>query len=335
MMYYVYTLARRVIKKGRVIINNRRNILYTCGLLDKIYNLRITDIKNSDTGANYISSEVTVEGEQVSIGLCTKDYQYHILSNQEILMMEMLLSWEALLQDDNSIEEESYIEIMLTDLDWIRNRKMRNKEYVQQVHNQYLNTIGELDNLLLIFDNEDELQKTNPTLNKLINIEYIYSEATAIGFKYNFGQLGNIVKTLNQRVSLDMNIFEFSIAEFMKYQILRYIVTSTFMCRVKNITFCRTHRSILQAITDHSTTLSYYDSIINSDYLNKYLKRYTKRLEEVMESLKACRFIKDYSIIPDVSKRGVITSCGKVIITVFKSNRKYLYKPVQKQSTKC
>lgn len=312
----------RCFKRGWFIIESRRNIIYTCGLLDKLYNLKKLDIKEIDNGKSYVGTQTLIEGTYLEIGLCDGNYHYHILTIEEILMLEMLLSWDALLEEDN---DDDITTITLSDIDWIRNRKIRNKEYIQQAHQDYIRVIKQLNELHLIYGNEKQMKESSPVLDKLIDIDCIYDENDIVGFKYSFGHLGMILKTLNQRISLDMNIFEFSTTEFMKYQILRYVVSSVYMCRIKNSTFSRTHKCILQAITYRSNNdiLSYYDYIIDSNYLSKYLKRYISRLNEVMECLKACNLIKEYNIVPDTSRRGILTSCGKVIITVSSRKRKH------------
>ena len=311
-----------------VIIDSRRNVLYTCGLLDKLYNLKKLDIKELSNGNSYAGTQVLIEGTYIEVGLCDSNYHYHLLTIEEILMLEMLLSWNALFENETSGD---VTEITLNDIDWLRNRKIRNKEYIQNAHNGYIEAVKTLDNLFFIFGNENQLSEATITLDKLIDIKYMYEEDEIIGFRYSLGRLGKIIKTLNQRISIDMNIFEFSSTEFMKYQILRYMVASIYMCRVKHTTFSRTHKSILQAITYHSDDefISYYDYIITSEYLSKYLKRYTMRLDEVMKCLKECRLIKEYTIIPDVSKRGILTSCGKIIITVFNRRRKHCINQVK------
>lgn len=296
--------------------------MYTCGLLNKLYNLKKQDIKQIDNDKSYAGTQVLIEDTFIEIGLCDSNYHYHLLTIEEILMLEMLFSWNALLEEDNA---DDITTITLEDIDWIRNRKIRNKEYIQKAHQEYIKVMLSLSELLFVYGNEEQLTSDSPTLDKLIDIDCIYNDNNIVGFNYSIGHLGAILKALNQRISLDMNIFEFSTTEFMKYQILRYIVSSIYMCRVKNTTFSRTHKSILQAITYRSDNniLSYYDYIIDSDYLNKYLKRYISRLDEVMKCLKECNLIKEYSIIPDTTRRGIITSCGKVIITVFSSKRKH------------
>ncbi len=312
-----------------VIIDSRRNVLYTCGLLDKLYNLKKLDIKELNNGNSYAGTQVLIEGTYIEVGLCDSNYHYHLLTIEEILMLEMLLSWNALFESEASTEDVT--EITLNDIDWLRNRKIRNKEYIQNAHNGYIEVAKCLDNLFFIFGNENQIAEDVAVLDKLIDIKYMYEGNEIIGFRYSLGHLGEIIKTLNQRISIDMNIFEFSTTEFMKYQILRYMVTSIYMCRVKHTTFSRTHKSILQAITYHSDdeSVSYYDYIITSEYLSKYLKRYTMRLDEVMKCLKECRLIKEYTIIPDVSKRGILTSCGKIIITVFNRRRKHCINQVK------
>ena len=45
-----------------------------------------------------------------------------------ILMMEMLLSWEALVNES----DEEFTTITFSDIDWMRNRQKRNKAYIEE-----------------------------------------------------------------------------------------------------------------------------------------------------------------------------------------------------------
>ena len=315
-------LARR-----RIIKTCRRNILYTCGLLEKLYNLKIQDTITLDNGKSYAGTDVLVNGETFKIGLCNSDYHYHILTIDEIMIIEMLLSWNALLESNS---EESNM-ITFDDIDWMRDRKCRNKEYILANHRSYLDTMKRLSDLYLIYGDETKLNNDKPELCKLLNVDYIYDKEEIVGFRFSFGYLEQVLKTLNQRISLDMNIFAYSSKEFMKYQILRYIVISIYMCRVKCDTFCRTHKSILSAITySDDNTCSYYDYMMNSKYINKYLKRYVDRLDEVMNCLKQCRLVKQYQIIADKNKRGLMTASGKIIITAYSNRRRHCINRVKK-----
>ena len=303
--------------------DNRRNILYTSDLLNTLYNLKTLNITQLENGNSYAGATTAVDGIPFTIGLCTKEYNYHLLTNEEILMMEMLLSWEALVNE----EDEEFTTITFSDIDWMRNRQKRNKSYIEENHRKYMSVICSLSELLLIYGNEEQLNNSSVDLidSNLINVEYIYDSELVIGIKYNLGQLGSVLKTLNQRVSIEANIFRYSSTEFMKYQIMRYMVTSIFMNRVKKHSFTRTHKSILKAIT-YTTAgadiVSYLDYIIDKKYLYKYLNRYYFRLNEVMQLLKEIRFIRDFNIIQDKCKRGIMTSCGKVEITTNLSNMK-------------
>lgn len=297
-------------------IGNRRNIIYTCGLLDKIYNLK--NIREFDNHNSYAYATTTIEGTELEVGLCDNTYQKHILTSSEILMIEILLSWDAVLDEGIEFSNLGRI-ITFEDIDWIRDKRMRNNGYIVNNHKAYIDTIKALDELLFIYDNAEELEEEAPKLDKLVNIEYVYDNEELVGIKYDFNLLGNIIKGLGQAVSLNMNIFAFSPQEFMKYQILRYMVSSIYMCRVRRSTFSRTHKSILNAITHNVDGLpqTYYDYITNSNYSTKYLKRYIARLDEVMNALKESRFIKNYRILGDIDKRSIITGCAKVEVEAY------------------
>lgn len=302
--------------------NGRRNIIYTSNILDRLYNLKTHNIIHLDNGYSYAGTEAVVDGVPFMVGLCTHNYQYHILTPNEIILMEILLSWDALTNEN----EQEYTYISFKDIDWMRNRQKRNKSYVQSNHALYLATVKSLEKIYLIYGNEDNLVNGQGLSDSpLMNIEYLYEQNEIVGLKYNFGDLGIALKELKQMVSLDMNIFRYSSTEFMKYQILRYMVISIYMNRTKKYEFSRTNKSILKAITAPGATADYYDYIIDKKYLYKYLERYHSRLNEVMESLKQTRFIRDYSITYDRSKRSLLTSYGRVLVMTNVSKKKRTY----------
>ena len=152
--------------------DNRKNILYTSDLLNTLYNLKTLNITQLENSNSYAGATTAVDGIPFTIGLCTKEYNYHLLTNEEILMMEMLLSWEALVNE----EDEEFTTITFSDIDWMRNRQKRNKSYIEENHRKYMSVISSLSELLLIYGNEEQLNNSSADLidSNLINVEYIY-----------------------------------------------------------------------------------------------------------------------------------------------------------------
>lgn len=298
----------------------RRTIIYTTNILEKLYNLKTCDIKEIQNQGRYAGTTFIKDQKDYLIGILDKNKDAHILGNDEVMMIEIMLNWESVLKEKDDLDcNDIHGTLLWEDIDWIKNRKMRNKEYLEQNHIQYKKTLDSLNQLMIVYGSRNNIK-----LYKLVNLKYLQDNK---GVEYNFNILGCILKELNQRISIDLNAFSFSNEEFMKYQILRYIVSSIYMCRMKKRTFSRTHKSILNALhyVSDKFAISYFDYYIQSEYTKKYLKRYFKRLKEVMDMLVECKLIKNYEIIPDDSKRSLMTACGKVVITLsnIKLDRKY------------
>lgn len=303
----------------------RRNIIYTSKILETIYNLKTQDVENCENGRSYAGAEVVIEESYPFIvGLYNKKKQYHILNADEIILLDILLSWDALVNEDN----QEFITILFEDIDWMRNRRKRNQEHVNQTHCKYLQTLQSLENLYLIYGNEDVV-KTDADLEEypLVNVEHMIKENTIVGIKYNLGKMGKILKAQQQMVSIDMNIFKYSSTEFMKYKILRYLIVAIYMNRTKKNEFSRSYKSILKSIPYEydDAVISYFDFILNSPHTTKYLSRCTARFTEIMNELIECDFIRNYSILPDKDRTGLLTASGKIQIktNLFHRKRKH------------
>ena len=73
--------------------DNRKNILYTSDLLNTLYNLKTLNITQLENSNSYAGATTAVDGIPFTRGLCTKEYSYHLLTNEEILMME-ICNWK-------------------------------------------------------------------------------------------------------------------------------------------------------------------------------------------------------------------------------------------------
>ena len=302
-------------------IEIRKSVIYTSNILNTIYTLNNSDIKEIEPSIRYVGKDVTNNGSTIEIGLIDKTGIYHFLSVEEIYMYDILLSWDTLTNTD----EETSIFITFKDIDWIKNRQRRNKDYVKENHKLYADVLKSLEKVLF---------KYGMKVSSLLDIKYIDEKDYEKGFVYNLGHLKTLLKQQNQLVELNLNVFKYSSKEFMKYSIMRYMISSIYMNQVKRRTFSRTHKSILSSITyiEDGNVYKYYDWLIKNKNFTTYIKRYYKRLEEVMKLLKESGFIKDYKIIPDNNLRSLITSCGKVDIctNVYKIKNKRQYKYVKK-----
>ena len=69
---------------------NRRTVIYTSGVLETLYSLKSSDIKSDVYGHEYVSSTALLHGVPYVVGLCDKDYKYHILTSREKMMMDQL-----------------------------------------------------------------------------------------------------------------------------------------------------------------------------------------------------------------------------------------------------
>ena len=143
------------------------------------------------------------------------------------------------------------------------------------------------------------------------------------GTLYHYCPIQRVLQSYTGDTTLNGNAFKFRFNEDMKYWILRYLVVSVFMNRIKSKTVTRTHRSIVKALVVDTgvETISYYDALMDKRHPHKYLSRYIQRLKEVLEMLKDMEFIKDYSIETITNIQELQTGCGLVRITPNMSNR--------------
>ena len=285
--------------------------------------MKTLDIKKSANNKSYAVATAKRLGEEYYIGLCSKKYHAHILTSEEIVILDILLCWKQLVDSDSS---ETVIN--LADIDWLRNRHKKNKNHIAKAHETYLKIFNTLGTLNFICTGEEivnisECEEQYPLLKYKLN----YCSGKVIGITYTLGRLDVMLNKHKQITTLDCNVFKYRLNEDMKYRLLRYLVTSIFMNQIKSKTFVRTHRSILRGITyivaeDGAVATSYYDSIINKQYIHKYLSRYITRLEDVLSMLKESNFIKDYTIERITNRQELITGCGKVEIVTNLSKKK-------------
>lgn len=305
---------------------NRKSVIYTSGVLEKIYNLKTSNVIQCSNNRSYSVVETSMYGENYYIGLCSNKYHAHILNYDEIFMLEILLSWEVLSESDGSSNT-----IMFNDIDWLRNHYKQNKDNIKLAHQLYKKVLNKLSTLYFICTSERIIDISKcEGLDKLIDINLIYEDGIAIGVKYSFGELGKILRLNRQITIFEGNIYNIKLSESMKYRLLRYIVISVFMNRVRGKSFKRTHRSILQGITCNigNTYISYYDDYINKKLINKYLRRYLTRLKEVLELLKESGYIKEYVIEPIRNSRELQLGFGIVEIYTNMSRKRRKYKNI-------
>lgn len=300
---------------------NQRSVIYTSGILETLYNLKTSDIKSDLLGNTYVASTALIYGNTYIVGLCNKEYKHHIFSSKEKMMIDLLLNWDALINDE---QKEEFTAIRFTDIDWMKNCYKKNKEHIKIAHNLYKEIIESLSNLYFICTDEEPKVLKDDYLYRLFNYTPIIEDNKMVGIRYNFDELGRLLKVSKMKTTLNSNIFKFRFNEDMKYWILRYLVVSIYMNRIKSKTVTRTHKSILKGITIDTgeEVVSYYDSLLNKKYLHKYLSRYTQRLEEVLELLKMAEFIKEYSVEKITNYRELQTGCGLVKTTPNMSNKK-------------
>ena len=291
----------------------RKSIIYTSTILNKLYNLKTAQIKYLNDGTSYASDTVTFFGNKYEVGLYTESKSAHILSSEEILIIDILLCWKKLLDAD-----DEDISITFNDIDWLRNRNTDNAEHIRKIHQKYISIISLLNKLYFIMVTEpfDELEKCKEKY-KLMMIDWLYDDNEVIGFKYNLNELGNLLEEANQVSIIYNNVFNYRLNEDMNYRLLRYLVSAIFMNRVKGKSFSRTHKSILLGITYHDSdgADSYYNNYLDQKFINKYLKRYLSRLNEVLCRLKESGYIKDY-VIENISNKRELT-LGFGMVTIF------------------
>ena len=267
---------------------NQQSVLYTSNVLDTIYKLKSSDEVVLDNGQSYACGISLIDGFEFYTGLCTEDYKAHILTANERVIIDILLSWSMLTNEDF----DSWTVIKYSDIDWIRSRCKKNKERSKPE------------------------KLSEDTTYRLLEFTDIYENDEAVGFKYSLCELESMLRNSKLMTSINGNIFKFSLNEDMKYQLLRYLIISSYMCRARKTECKRTHRSILKnlVITEDEVVLSYYDVIKNKKYFRQYLLRYNSRLIEVLEFLKEIGYIVDYSADRLTNLHQLETGSGMVRI---------------------
>ena len=318
-------------------VNNRRNVFFTSSVINSLYNLRSTDVIYNDN-VSYSVSQATIGGTSYAIGLCSKNYHYHILTSFEKELIDILLSWSEISKDEDNSYIEKYTEnededyentiILFDDIDWMRNRNKTNKKQRENDHILYKTIIEGLGNLLFIFDKLETIEDYTFTTYNLFNYKYVYKDDSVVGIEYNFGELQISLLASNQKVGINYNPFRYSRNNHIKYQIFRCLLVYIYMNRKRKgkSSFKRSHNSILKAVIYYSDTkfISYYDVIISDNHINTYLNRYIKQVLEILEDLKQIDFIHDYVIVKDTSRRHLVTSAGYIEIeNVSYKKRKY------------
>lgn len=301
---------------------NHRSTIYTSGVLETLYSLKSSDIKSDSAGNTYVSSTALLHGDAYIVGLCDKEYKHHILSSKEKMMIELLLNWDSLVNDEQT---EKFTTIKFTDIDWMKNCYKKNMEHIKAAHNLYKEVIKSLSNLYLVYNDEEPDVINGECTYPLLKCQPVIENNKLVGITYSFDKLGKILNAFKMKTTLNGNIFKFKFNEEMKYWILRYLIVSIFMNRVKSKVIVRTHKSILKAlIVDTGTEITnYYDTLINKKYMHKYLHRYIQRLKEVLEFLKEIDFIKEYSVETITNIQELQTGCGLIRIKPNMSNKKH------------
>ena len=300
-------MTKELVLKGK-------SVIYTSNILNGLFNPnKLLRCSNK----YYYISEITLQKNSYYAGLCTSNHNTYIISDEELLMIDMLLSWNAL--TSNSLK----CEIMFSDIDWMRRRNSYNKSRVLDNHEKYQKIFKQLDNLYLIFgDNLNEILSQDSVF-KLFNYKIKYESNVPVGIIYDFNELGKMLKDHNQLTTININIFDIKLSEFMKYKILRYMILSIYMNSRKK-SFTRTHKSILKGISYYNDgkILNYYDYYCNNEHISQYLKRYFARLESVLFLLKECGYIEDYSYEKINTRQELQIGSGRVVINTKVYKRK-------------
>ena len=311
----------------------RRTVMYTSNVLNTLYGLLSSDEKpqteslhekpkkESSKDSTWAVKKVMLNNKECTIGLCTKNSKAYVLTPLEKTVIDMLLSWKELTVDDEKSDSKNNTTIMLSDIDWLRDRYKKNQEHIKIAHDNYKKAFEQLANLRFIY--EEQYSREDNSF-PLLEYSPIMKENELIGIEYNLGKLEQILSSSKQRTTLNGNAFKYRLNEEMKYFILRYLVTSIFMNRVKSKAFTRTHKSIVSALvtTENGRTVSYYDALFDKKYPHKYLKRYLLRLEEVLKFLKEIGYISAFTIEPITTLQELKTGAGLVKITTSMSKKR-------------
>lgn len=294
-----------------------KSIIFTSNILSAIYNLKTSNEKSFNNGICDMS--VKVNATEAFIGICNENMCMHIMNDEEMLITEILLSWSTLVEQNNN-----YSEILFNDIDCIRSRNKGNRVRINLKHEKYLEIFELFNRLYFVYTGKSNEIDSSEIKHKLFNYELVNKKDKPIGIKYNFGKLEYLLKASKQIAIVETNVFDIRMSEMMNYKILRYLVSSIFMNRIKGNSFSRTHKSILNSMTcnDNGEISSYYDSYSKSHNISKYLSRYLERLCKVLELLKQCNYISNYSVEKIDSRLQLVTGCGKVTIIVKKYKKK-------------
>lgn len=302
----------------------RRTVMYTSSVLNTLYGLLSSDelSKEKPKGFSCSVKKVMLNNKEYSIGLCTKNGKAYVLSPLEKIIIDMLLNWKELTVDDETSDRKNNTYITLSDIDWLKDRYKKNQEHIKIAHDSYKKTFEQLADLCFIYKEQGAKERY---LFPLLEYVPIMKENELLGIKYNFGKLEQILSSSKQKTTLNGNAFKYRLNEEMKYFILRYLVTSIFMNRVKGKVFARTHKSIISALvtTENDRTVSYYDALFDKKYPHKYLKRYLLRLEEVLKFLKEIDYIADFIVEPITTLQELKTGAGLVKITTNVSKKRF------------
>ena len=298
-------------------MSNGKSLIFTSNILSAIYSLKTSNEKSFNDGN--CDMPVIVNATKSFVGICDENMCMHILSDEEMLIMEILLSWSTLVE-----QNENYTEILFVDIDCIRNKNKDNRVRINVQHQKYLKIFETFNKLYFVYTGKPNEINSDEIKHKLFYYEVISKKDKPIGIKYNFGRLEYLLKASKQIAIVETNLFDVRMSEMMNYKIMRYLVSSIFMNRIKGTNFSRTHKSILNSMTynDNGEVTSYYESYSKSHYISKYLSRYLERLFKVLELLKQCNYILDYSVERIDSRLQLVTGCGKVTIVMKKYKKK-------------
>lgn len=298
------------------IVNNTskpkgKSVVFTHNILNVIYNHK----------GNNLLSEITLQGNKYYVGLCTEDEDTYVLKDEEILMIDMLLSW-AMLTGNTTVGS-----ICLSDIDFIRQRNKENKTRIKESHEKYINIFKRLETIHYVCADTNEIPIAEKYIHPLFKYELVVKDDYSKEIKYSFDELGKLLENQKQIVVIEDNIFNIRVSEMMKYKLLRYLIVSIFMNRIRKNGCIRTHKSVLSGITyciDNKVRKSYYDYYCESEHISRYLNRYITRLDEVLMKLKLCNYIVDYSIERIGSLQELILGYGKITIITnrYKKKRK-------------
>lgn len=296
-----------------------RSAVFTANVLNIIYGLSSSNNVKYANGTEISLSEAKISGNKYYVGLCTEDNKSYILKDEEMLLIEILLNWAMLTNNT------THGCIRLSDIDYIRRRNKDNRQRVKENHKNYISILNKLKTIYFVCSETTKEACDNKHKHPLFTCKaggdgQNYSQQ----IEYSFNELGKILEALNQVVVVEENIYDIRLNEMMNYKIMRYIIVSAYMNRIKKESFVRTHKSILNGIIydDNDIVISYYDYYCGCEYISRYLNRYISRLRSVLEKLKSCNYIEDYSIERINTYQELMMSCGKVTIVTKRYKRK-------------